>query len=155
MLSRIGTRGKGANVEHMPLGNRSRRKDILQPFRIFYSLAQPCRHPLLSWYRASRRERSRWWAASSGWRRRRVGWWKGFRAIAPLLWPRGRGRGVPSIALQRIWGNPSNTRATTVKHLPRGDGALAAGPSDAGTPGRLRAPHRTVWDVTESTFHRV
>src|SRR2546425_10178298 len=24
----------------MPLGNRSRRKDILQPFRIFYSLAR-------------------------------------------------------------------------------------------------------------------
>src|SRR5215470_6064350 len=34
----MGTRGKGANVENMPLGNRSRRKDILQPFRIFYSL---------------------------------------------------------------------------------------------------------------------
>src|SRR5215831_5153501 len=39
----MGTRGKGANVEHMPLGNRSRRKDILQPFRIFYSLAPYCR----------------------------------------------------------------------------------------------------------------
>src|SRR5215831_3464184 len=34
----MGTHGKEANVEHMPLGNRSRRKDILQPFRIFYSL---------------------------------------------------------------------------------------------------------------------
>ena len=34
----MGTRSKGANVENMPLGNRSRRKDILQPFRIFYSL---------------------------------------------------------------------------------------------------------------------
>src|SRR5215471_17085055 len=41
----MGTRGKGANVENMPLGNRSRRKDILQPFRIFYSLALPCQRP--------------------------------------------------------------------------------------------------------------
>src|SRR5215471_4234366 len=39
----MGTRGKGANVENMPLGNRSRRKDILQPFRIFYSLVPPYR----------------------------------------------------------------------------------------------------------------
>src|SRR2546430_344214 len=38
----IGTRAKGANVENMPLGNRSRRKDILQPFRIFYSLVPAC-----------------------------------------------------------------------------------------------------------------
>jgi hypothetical protein len=44
MLSWIGTRGKGAHVENRPLGNRSRRKDILQPFRLFYSLgcAQVC-----------------------------------------------------------------------------------------------------------------
>jgi len=39
MLERIGTLVKGANVENIPLGNRSRRKNILQSFRIFYSLA--------------------------------------------------------------------------------------------------------------------
>src|SRR5437899_1364064 len=32
---------------------------------------------------------------------------------------------------------------------PRGDGALAAGPSDAGTPGRLRAARLTAWGVPE------
>jgi hypothetical protein len=37
-LSRIGTRGKGAHVEQRPRGHRSRRKDIRQPCRIFYSL---------------------------------------------------------------------------------------------------------------------
>jgi hypothetical protein len=39
MLEQIGTLVKGANVENIPLGNRSRRKNILQSFRIFYSLA--------------------------------------------------------------------------------------------------------------------
>ena len=39
MLERIGTLVKGANVDNIPLGNRSRRKNILQSFRIFYSLA--------------------------------------------------------------------------------------------------------------------
>ena len=38
MLEWIGALVKGANVENIPLGNRSRRKNILQPFRIFYSL---------------------------------------------------------------------------------------------------------------------
>src|SRR4029453_18997 len=39
MLGRIGTLGKGANLQGNSLGNQLRRKDILPPFRMFYSLA--------------------------------------------------------------------------------------------------------------------
>src|SRR5712692_6685026 len=38
MLGRIGTPVQGANMKGNSLGNRLRRKDILPPFRMFYSL---------------------------------------------------------------------------------------------------------------------
>ena len=38
MLGRIGTPAKGANLQGNSLGNQLRRKDILSPFRMFYSL---------------------------------------------------------------------------------------------------------------------
>src|SRR6266851_9219125 len=40
MLGRIGTPVQGDNMKGNSLGNRLRRKDILPPFRMFYSLAQ-------------------------------------------------------------------------------------------------------------------
>lgn len=40
ILWRIGTLDKGAGSEGYSLGSQSRRKDILQPFIIFYSLVQ-------------------------------------------------------------------------------------------------------------------
>jgi hypothetical protein len=44
MLGRIGTPGKGANLQGNSLGNHLRRKDILPPFRMFYSLLLGCLH---------------------------------------------------------------------------------------------------------------
>jgi len=40
MLGRIGTLAKGANLQGNSLGNQLRRKDILSPFRMFYSLVR-------------------------------------------------------------------------------------------------------------------
>jgi hypothetical protein len=42
MLGRIGTPAKGANLQGNSLGNQLRRKDILSPFRMFYSLGRAC-----------------------------------------------------------------------------------------------------------------
>ncbi len=50
MWWRIGTRVEGTDIEGYSLGKQSRRKNIIQPFVIFYSLVQGYTH--LLWSRA-------------------------------------------------------------------------------------------------------